>query len=122
MSQVQSDSRAKPMKLLFWATVLVIAAVAALFAVSNRETVSLALWPFPFLVELPLYLAVLASLLLGFVLGQAAGWIGAGRLRRELRRAGRRIAALERELAATQGQLDPAPEANAFVPRLATRS
>ena len=122
MARVQNDSRAQPMKLLFWATVLVVAALAALFAVSNRETVSLALWPFPFLVELPLYLAVLASLLLGFVLGQLAGWMGAGRLRRELRRAGRRIAALERELGATQAQLDTAPESVPVPSRLPVRA
>jgi lipopolysaccharide assembly protein A len=107
------------MKLLFWSLVALAAAALALFAASNRATVSLALWPLPFVVELPLYLAVLGALLIGLVAGALLAWIGGRRTRRELRRRGRRIAALERELAATQAQLpDAAAEAT---PPLASR-
>ena len=81
--------------------------VLAMFAASNREAVAIALWPLPLLVELPLYLPVLAALLLGFLFGAFSAWIAARRGRRELRRRGRRIASLERELAATQAQLAP---------------
>ena len=77
----------------------------AIFAVSNRESVEVGLWPTPFLVELPLYLVVLATLLIGFLIGEMAAWIAARHWRREVRRRGRRIAALERELAATQARL-----------------
>ena len=93
------------MRLLFWIVVAVIAAALALFAVSNRETVGLALWPLPFVVELRLYLAILAALLVGFVLGAAAIWIAGRGRRRESRRRGRRLAVLERELEATRSQL-----------------
>jgi uncharacterized integral membrane protein len=101
------------MKLLFWTLVALAAAVLALFAASNRAAVSLALWPLPFVVELPLYLAVLGALLVGLAAGALLTWIGGRRTRRELRRRGRRIAALERELAATQAQL---PDAGADAP------
>jgi uncharacterized integral membrane protein len=95
------------MRAAFWLFVVVVAAVLALFAVSNRESVSLAFWPLPFLVELPLYVLVLAALIIGFVFGEFAAWLAAMRWRREVRRRGRRIAALERELSATQAQLAP---------------
>ena len=98
------------MKLLFWIFVALVATVLALFAVSNRAAVSLGLWPLPFILELPLYLAILAVLLIGFVAGALASWIAGRRGRREGRRRGRRIAALERELAATQAQLSGASE------------
>jgi lipopolysaccharide assembly protein A len=77
-----------------------------LFAVSNRETVSLELWPLPFLVDLPLYLLFFLTLLVGAVLGAFAARIAGRGTRRELRRRRRRIEGLERELAATHSQLE----------------
>ena len=103
------------MRAAFWLFVVIIAAALALFAVSNRESVTLGLWPLPFLVELPLYLLVLVVLLFGFLFGELAAWIAGRRRRREVRRSRRLIAALERELSATQAQLAPpvAPDAPA---------
>jgi uncharacterized integral membrane protein len=98
------------MRLAFWAGVALLAAVLALFAASNRTPVSFALWPLPFFLETPLYLAVLVALLIGFLAGAIAVWHGGRGRRRELRRRGRRIAALERELAATQAVLPAASE------------
>jgi putative membrane protein len=93
------------MKLLFWLVVVLIAGVLALFAASNRMVVGLGWWPLPFVVELPLYLPILLALLVGFVAGALAAWAAGHDRRREARRRGRRIAALERELAATQAAL-----------------
>jgi len=92
-------------RILYRAAVIAGALILVLFAVSNRETVSLTLWPLPFLVDLPVYLPLFLSLLLGFLIGACAAWIAGGRVRRELRRRRRRIEALERELAATQAEL-----------------
>ena len=93
------------MRILFWIFVPFVAAVLALFAVSNRAGVALSLWPLPFLVEAPLYLIALGGALLGFVAGELAAWVAASRRRRELRRQRRHIAALEAELRATHAQL-----------------
>ena len=93
------------MKILFWIFVLLVALVLALFAVSNRESVALGLWPVPFLVEIPLYVAMLAALAVGFVLGELAAWISGRRRRREARQRRRQLASLEGELRATQAQL-----------------
>jgi uncharacterized integral membrane protein len=97
------------MRLLFWIVVALAAATLALFAASNRETASFALWPLPFVLELPLYLAVLAASLIGFIAGALAVWAGGRGRRREMRQRGRRIAALKHELAATQTHLPDAP-------------
>lgn len=93
------------MNFLFWTCIALLAAALALFAGSNRESVVLGWWPFGFVLELPLYLALLVAVVLGVLIGAAAAWNAGRRWRRETRRRGRRIAALERELAATQAQL-----------------
>lgn len=89
---------------MYWAVTLVAVVFLVPFAVSNREPVSLGFWPLPFLVDLPLYLLVLSLLLVGFVIGVAAGWLAGRRMRRELRRRRRRVEALERELLAARSQ------------------
>ena len=98
------------MRILYRAIILAAVILLILFAVSNRETVSLELWPLPFLVDLPLYLLFFLSLLVGAVIGASAARIVGRGTRRELRRHRRRSEALERELAATQSQLDNRPE------------
>lgn len=99
------------MRFLYRAVLLAVAALVILFAVSNRETVSVRLWPLPFLADIALYLLCFLSLLIGLVLGVWAGWAGGRRGRRELRDHRLRIEALERELAATQAKLEAAPPA-----------
>lgn len=74
------------MKILFWLAGLPLAALAVLFALSNRQPVVVGLLPFVEGLQLPLYLTVLLPLLLGFLLGLALGsW---GRRRRGGRKEG----------------------------------
>ncbi len=98
------------MRAVYLAVTLAVAAVLSLFAASNREAVSLGLWPLPFLVGVPLYLVVFGAAIVGFLTGALAAWIGGARRRRELRRCRRRSEALARELAATQSQLPTAAQ------------
>ena len=61
-------------------------------------------------------LVVLLALLVGFLLGELVAWLNGRRWRREARSRGRRLDALERELAATQAQLAAArPAASSAV-------
>jgi lipopolysaccharide assembly protein A len=92
--------------ILYRAGFLVIAIFLILFAVSNREAVSVGLWPLPFLVDVPLYLLCFLSLALGALIGVAAAWLGGHGKRRELSARRRRVEALERELAATQARIE----------------
>jgi putative membrane protein len=110
------------MRIVYWATVAAAAAGAVLFAVTNRQSVAVGLWPVPYRVELPLYLLVGAPLLLGFLLGEIAAWLRAIKWRREVRRRGRHIEALQRELAATQRRLGEAgPDPGAAPPAVPYR-
>jgi uncharacterized integral membrane protein len=97
------------MRAVSWALMLVAALLLIPFAVANRTTVSLGLWPLPFLVDLPLYLLALVLMLIGFVVGAAATWIGGRRVRRELRDRRRRVGELERELRSARLQLESEP-------------
>ena len=99
------------MRAVYLAVTLAVAAVLSLFAASNREAVSLGLWPLPFLVGVPLYLVVFGAAIVGFLTGALAAWIAGAHRRRELRRCRRRSEALARELAAIQSQLPSAAEA-----------
>ena len=106
------------MRFLFWVVIALVALILILFAISNRETVSLGLWLLPgAAIELPLYLLVLGTLVFGFVVGELVGWIGSWRWRREARRGHERIAALERELEAALAQHRDATVPVAVVPR-----
>jgi len=105
------------MKLLRWIVLAVIAVVLILFAVSNRETVSVRLWPLPALIDLPLYLVLLGTLVIGFLAGELAAWLRGWHWRREARRGRERIAALEREVAAAQAARRTEAAALAALPR-----
>jgi lipopolysaccharide assembly protein A len=104
-------------RILSRAAFLVIALFLILFAVSNRETVSVGFWPLPFLADVPLYLVCFLSLLIGALIGVVAAWMAGHHNRRELSARRRRIEALERELMATQAQLkDRSAPANTQLP------
>lgn len=60
------------MRAVYWAGVIAVAALVSLFAASNRETVSLGLWPLPYIAQAPLYLVVLVALFFGFATGAVA--------------------------------------------------
>ena len=99
------------MKLLSWIAGAVTALVLVLFAVSNREPVSIGIEPFPFTLELPLYGGIFASLVLGFILGGIGAWIGGRRTRRRARQAEAEAKRLKAELAEAREQADRAAAA-----------
>jgi uncharacterized integral membrane protein len=74
------------MRVLFWIAGLLLTAAVVSFALSNRQTVAIALWPLTDWnvgLTLPVYLAVLAPFVLGLALGWlVAGWRGWRRRRR----------------------------------------
>lgn len=85
------------MKILVRVISLSLMVVAAFFAVANRAAVTVSLAPFPYQVETPLFVVVLASALLGLVVGGAVTRIGAAR-RRGARLPGARKAPKSRKL------------------------
>lgn len=94
------------MRLLTWIAGMTVALVTVLFAVSNREPVSVTLWPFPFALDLGLYGIVLVSVLAGFVVGSLVTWMAAGKNRRRVRQQRSEISTLEGELNSLRSRLD----------------
>jgi uncharacterized integral membrane protein len=92
------------MRIVYWVAIVVAATICGAFAISNRIAISLALWPLPFVIALPVYLLVFAALVSGFVAGAITTWIAGRHRRRTLRRWRRQIHVLESELAATRSQ------------------
>jgi putative membrane protein len=105
------------MKLLWWIVAAIVAIVLILFAISNRQTVSVGLWPLPALVDVPLYLVLLGTLIVGFVAGELVAWIRGWHWRREARRGRDRIATLEREVEAAHAQRRETTAPLAALPR-----
>lgn len=87
------------MRYIAWIITIPFALLLLSFAISNREVVTLGLWPLPFRIDAPLYLVALLPLLLGALIGGAIVWFG--RLA-----TGMRMRRLETKLAATQKDLD----------------
>jgi len=87
---------------LTWLTGPPLALLVALFAVANRQTVALELWPLPWSVTLPLYLAVLGALAIGLMAGAAAVSIACLAARRRAAQEKRRADSLARQLAAAR--------------------
>jgi uncharacterized integral membrane protein len=97
-----------------WILTLPLIAVAAIFAIANREPITLDLWPFEASPQLPLFVILLACLVFGLVVGGLATWLSAAPTRRRARQARRRVAELEREAARLRQERDRA--ARAVVP------
>jgi uncharacterized integral membrane protein len=81
-----------------WLFTLPLTVLLVIFAVMNRESVHVELWPWPWDAELPLFLLVGASALAGFLIGAAAMWFSGSNRRRKLRELSRESAGNAKEL------------------------
>lgn len=86
--------------------------ILAVFAVANKDAVTVSIEPLPFVIELPLYLLVFAVLLVGLLVGAIFGWLVAWSSARRKAEAERQRQAREALQAArpapeTSGQLPP---------------
>ncbi len=70
------------MKFLSWIILLPLAFVLIIFSVSNRGSVPIDLWPLPYGIEIPLYILLIATLLVGVLWGGVSTWMRAGQTRR----------------------------------------
>ena len=86
------------MRMIYWIIPLILSAPAAMFALSNRETVVVHIWPLPFEVPVVTYLLVFVPFLLGFGFGGLAAWWAGGKHRRRARQAERRAGSSTRRV------------------------
>ena len=96
------------MKLLYWLIAAPLMVLAVLFAVSNRESVDLALWPLPWVIEAPVYAIALGALALGVVVGAFVAWVGGGRARGRARSAERKFHEQQRDVEALEKRVEEA--------------
>lgn len=89
------------MRLFAWIIGLPLAVLVTVFAVANRAKIRFDLWPLPFGVDLPAYLAVLVPLGLGLTAGFLLGWTSGLRARLRAGSLQRKLAAAEK----TQSQV-----------------
>jgi uncharacterized integral membrane protein len=83
------------MKLIVRLTQILAIVIAAIFAISNPQDVTLNLWPFPISLTMPVYVAVLVALAAGLLIGSGFSSISRIRSNFKLRRAERRTEVLE---------------------------
>jgi uncharacterized integral membrane protein len=95
-----ADRKVRALRTFRWVLIGLVALALVIFAVDNRQTVTVSLWPLPIAMTMGLYLIVLLTLLAGFFLGELIAWMNGHRWRREARLKAKRIEELERELAA----------------------
>lgn len=89
-----------------------LALVGGIFAIANREKTVISLWPLPWDVTLPLFMILLAVLLIGLVAGGLIVWLGGHHHRATARQQTRSADQLRRQVA----QMKAAPPATASLP------
>ena len=87
-----------------WIVTVPLALLVILFALMNRQEVSLSLWPFPWDVTAPLFLFTLGAIVVGFFFGAFAAWLSGRTTRQKLRVASRALAEARDELAHAKRQ------------------
>lgn len=109
------------MRKIIWTLIVVpLAVVIIVFAVANRNTVTVSFDPFSstspaYAVTLPLFVIIFVVLIFGVLIGGMAAWIGQAKWRRSARKLDADVRALRQELDvirsrfATEPQ-PPAPE------------
>lgn len=89
--------------------------MVVVFAVANRSFVPVDLWPFP-KTNIPMFLLVLGSMLVGFLIGALVMWLSMGKQRRQSRAARGEIAKLERQTRELEQARDRAETRNGAPP------
>jgi uncharacterized integral membrane protein len=94
----------------YWLVTALVGLVLVVFAVANRDPITLNLWPLPITLETRVFIAVLLPLVVGFLMGEAAAWVSGRHRRRQARHAARRVDELERTVAAKPSAKEGAKE------------
>jgi uncharacterized integral membrane protein len=86
------------MKILAWIALPLLTLILAAFAVANRQTVAISADPFPFVVEIPLFIVVFLALFVGLLAGGFLAWWRQGRWRQTARANKREVGRLNQQL------------------------
>jgi uncharacterized integral membrane protein len=95
-----------------WIITIPFALLLLSFAISNREMVTLGLWPLPFRIDAPVYLVALLPLLFGVVIGGLVLWFGRFATGLRMRRLETRLATTQKDLEGLKARQRPGTIAN----------
>ncbi len=98
------------MKIFRWIAGLAVTVIVVAFAVANRQALTVRFDPFPYELELPVYVIVLGALAAGFAAGMAVQWLLGQKWRYLARARQRRIGALEEEVEGLRRQRETGKE------------
>jgi uncharacterized integral membrane protein len=98
-------------KLVFWLILVPLAIVILMFAVANRETVTVSFDPFSATqpaaaVSVPLFVLIFILVILGVVIGGVAAWLRQSGYRRAARRRDAEVSALHSEIEVLKARLE----------------
>ena len=93
------------MKRFSWILTLPLSLIVIVFALSNRESVTINLWPFELTQPIPLFLILLGALFIGFITGGSIAWLAQSGKRRAGRRARREAKQLSDEVQRLRSEL-----------------
>ncbi|MEM7653988.1 MAG: lipopolysaccharide assembly protein LapA domain-containing protein [Pseudomonadota bacterium] len=96
------------MRILTWATTLVLTILCVVFVISNTQQIAFNLWPFELSLLGPAWLLAMAPLGFGFLVGAFIVWLTYGALRATARRNARRVTYLEGEVETLQERAESA--------------
>jgi len=97
-------------RVLYGGGLALLCLIAAIFAASNDKSVGIGIWPMPDMVSVPIGVAVLVALVLGYLAGLISGWLRRSTLRARQRRLTRHVSTLEAELATARAEAKSAPQ------------
>ncbi len=94
------------MKIIIRIFLLIIALVAAIFAVSNREMTTIDFFPLPFTAAAPLYIFILGGMGIGLVIGISVSSVSKILLKTKIRNQQKKAREAEKDIENPIGPLD----------------
>jgi hypothetical protein len=86
------------LRTLYWILAGTLAALAGLFALNNRGELTVDLWPLGPQTQMPVFVALVGALYIGFLFGAVVAWLAGGVARKRAREMARKAARLDVEL------------------------
>lgn len=101
------------MRTLYWILAGTLAALAGLFALNNRGELTVDLWPLGPQTQMPVFVALVGALYIGFLFGAVVAWLAGGAARKRARDMARKAATLDIELQELKARQAGVPEKSA---------
>ncbi len=85
-------------RLVSWLVSIIVLVVGMVFAVNNRQEITIDCWPMDYDITMPLFVMTLGSLLAGLIMGATLPWLAGLRLRWDKRSLSKEVEQLKNKL------------------------